>query len=163
MRWKILLVVFALAGVLLGAGSSTGRAEVDSQSVTSEGLSVYFGFVPAAVAQGIAQTHGDTNQRGTPPAGDHAYHLIVAIFNSVTGDRITDAAVTASVTRPGFAPPAKPLEPMKIADTISYGNFFDLPSDGDYRIRLSITRKDKPRPAVIDLTYDHHLHEHQAR
>ena len=55
------------------------------------------------------------------------------------------------------------LEPIRIADTISHGNFFDLPSDGDYHIRLSVTRKDKPKPIVIDLTYDHHLHEHRAR
>lgn len=162
MRWKILLAAVSLTVSLFAAGAPL-RAEDASQSVTSHGLRVYFGFVPAAVAQGPGRSRSEANQHGAPPPGDHGYHLIVAIFNSVTGDRITDAAVTASVTRPGLEPPAKPLASMKIADTISYGNFFDLPTDGVYRIRLSVTREDKARPIVIDLDYDHHLHEHRVR
>jgi hypothetical protein len=79
--------------------------------------------------------------------------VIVAIFNPVTGERITDASVTASVTPPGFPP--KPLEPMKIADTITYGNFFNFPREGVYHIHLSVKRQDRTKPTDIDLIYDH--------
>jgi hypothetical protein len=163
MGWQILLMVFALTGSLLGVGAPL-RAQQASQSITSHGLTVYFGFVPAAIAQSPARSHGETDLHGGPPtAGSTSYHLIVAIFNSITGDRIVDATATASVTRPGFEPPAKPLQPMKIADTVTYGNFFELPEPGVYRIRLSVTREGKARPAVIDLAYDHHIHGHRAQ
>jgi len=158
MRAKVSCAVIALVALLFGAGAPL-RAEDTSQSVTSHGLKVYFGFVPAAVAQDPARRHGEANQHAAAPAGDHSYHLIVVIFNAVTGERITDATITAS----GLAPSVKTLEPMKIADTISYGNFFELPKDGIYRIRLSVTRQDKAKPIVIDLTYDHHIHGHRAR
>lgn len=152
------LAVAVLAGVLLGIGSPA-RADEASQSVMSHGLKVYFGFVPAEIARGIAKTHGQSEMHGAEPSTSTEYHLVVAIFNAVTGSRITNAKVSAGVTRPGFEPPSKQLEPMKIADTITYGNFFDLPSEGIYRIRLNISRKGTPRPIEIDLTYDHGGHK----
>jgi len=98
---------------------------------------------------------------GAHPAAAHNHHLIVAIFNSITGERVTDASVTAKVTQPGFEPPEKPLEPMKIADSITYGNFFDLAKPGIYRIRLSISRLGSARPVMIDLLYDHPIPGHR--
>ena len=49
MRWEIRLALIALVGLLF-AGAVPLRAENASQSVTSHGLKVYFGFVPAEVA-----------------------------------------------------------------------------------------------------------------
>ena len=98
---------------------------------------------------------------GAHPAAAHNHHLIVARFNSITGERVTDASVTAKVTQPGFEPPEKPLEPMKIADSITYGNFFDLAKPGIYRIRLSISRLGSARPVMIDLLYDHPIPGHR--
>jgi hypothetical protein len=153
--WASLLGALAFAG-FLGIGVP-GRADETSQGVTSHGLTVYFGVMPAAIAEGIA----GSSMHGAPPATDHSHHLIVAIFNSVTGDRVTDATVTAKVTQPGFEPPEKPLEPMKIADTVTYGNFFDLARPGVYRIRLSATRPGSVRPIVIDLLYEHPIPRHR--
>jgi hypothetical protein len=57
------------------------------------------------------------------------------------------------------------LHPMKIADTITYGNFFDLSRPGVYRIRLSISgTKAAPavaKPIVIDLLYDRLIPGHR--
>ena len=73
-------------------------AEEPSQSVTSYGLTVYFGVMPAAIAEGIV----GGSMHGVQPAAEHNHQLIVAVFNSVTGERVTDASVTAKVTQPGF-------------------------------------------------------------
>jgi hypothetical protein len=145
----------ALAG-FLGIGLPV-HADEASQSVTSHGLTVYLGVMPAAIAQGIA----GGSMHAAPPAAAHSQHLIVAIFNSVTGERVTHATVMAKVTQPGFQPPEKPLEPMKIDDTITYGNFFDLSRPGIYRIRLSVSRPGGARPIVIDLLYDHPIPRHR--
>lgn len=158
MPWKIGFAVLVLAGFLLGAGLPAGAQE-SSQSVTSQGLTVYFGFVPSAVAQNPARSGGETGRHGAS-TGDDSYHLIVAIFDTATGERIANATVTASVHlhQPARGAPAKSLDPMKIGDTITYGNFFELPRSGVYRIRLSVTRAETANPIVIDLTYDHHIH-----
>ena len=132
-------------------------AEEPSQSVTSYGLTVYFGVMPAAIAEGIVGGF----MHGVQPAAEHNHHLIVAIFNSVTGERVTDASVTAKVTQPGFEHPEKPLEPMKIADTITYGNFFDLAKPGVYRIRLNISHPGSARPIMVDLLYDDPIPGHR--
>jgi hypothetical protein len=149
-----LFFLIVIVGIGLGI-SSPVRAEDASQSLTSHGLTVYFGIVPAEIARGVARSHGDANMHGAQPPPAASYHLIVAIFNAVTGNRITDATVTASVTRPGFETPSKPMEPMKIVGTISYGNVFQLPGNGVYHIRLSIIRKGNSRPTELDLSYDH--------
>ena len=164
MRLKITLAVIAVLGLVF-AGSAAARAEESSQSVSEQGLRAYFGFVPSAVAQDPARSGGATSQHGAPAPGEHSYHLIVAIFNAATEERITNATVTASVHlhQPARGAPAKTLDPMKIGDTISYGNFFELPRGGVYRIRLSVAREGRPRPDVIDLTYDHHIHGQRPR
>jgi hypothetical protein len=137
--------------------NSPAYSEVPAQSVMSHGLTVYFGVLPAPIAKGIT---GGPMHDGRPSAA-HSHHLIVAIFNSVTGERVTDAGVAAKVTQPGFEPPEKPLEPMKIADTITYGNFFDLSKPGIYRIRLRISRPGGARPIMVDLLYDHPIPRHR--
>ena len=121
--WRMIAAFVAML-LVQSSISSPALSEEPSQSVTSHGLTVYFGLMPAAIAEGIV----GGSMHGAQPAAAHNHHLIVAIFNSVTGERVTDASVTAKVTQPGFEPPEKPLEPMKIADTITYGNFSTLPS-----------------------------------
>jgi len=46
-------------------------------------------------------------------------------------------------------------EPMRIADTITYGSFFDLPGADVYTVKLTIQRPGSQRPVVVDFKYDH--------
>jgi len=78
--WASLLGVIAFVGLL---GTSLPlQADEASQSVTSHGLTVYFGVMPAAIAEGIT----GSSMHGAQPPTAHSHHLIVAIFNSVTGN-----------------------------------------------------------------------------
>jgi hypothetical protein len=154
--WRMIAAFVAML-LVQSSISSPALSEEPSQSVTSHGLTVYFGLMPAAIAEGIV---GDSTH-GVQPAAAHNHHLIVAIFNSVTGERVTDATVMAKVSQPGFEFPEKPLEPMKIADTITYGNFFDLSRPGVYRIRLDVARPGSARPIMIDFVYDHPITGHR--
>lgn len=67
-------------------------------------------------------------------------HLIVALADKESGQRIEDADVTAHLVHEGHAGSFRPLEPMDIADTIAYGNFFRFPAEGGYSIQLRINR-----------------------
>ena len=100
-------VIAAIVAMLLVQNliTSPARSEEPAQRITSHGLTVYFGMVPAAIAEGIA----GSSLHGVQPTAAHSQHLIVAIFNSGTGERVTDATVTAKITQPGFEPPEKPV------------------------------------------------------
>ncbi len=93
---------------------------------------------------------------GGAPTGGHRYHVVVALFENVSGRRITDAQVTAQVSELGLAGPVKRLERMVIGDAISYGNYFEMPGKALYRIELQIRRPAAaPVPAVFE--YQHPL------
>jgi hypothetical protein len=54
------------------------------------------------------------------------YHLIVSVFDAKTGKRIENATVSARVGELALAPQSKMLEPMQIAGTVTFGNFFTI-------------------------------------
>lgn len=149
-RWCHVGIAAAVA--LMMTFSSAALAA--SQNIVSHGLNVYLGVVPAAIAKGIEKGHGESGMHGGAAQDKRSYHAMVAIFNAVTGDRITDASVTADVGRTGDEIQRRPLEPMALANAVTYANYFEFPAHGTYHIRLSIARKDRPRPVEIDFLYD---------
>lgn len=169
MRKFTLLVLFL--AVVAGTGAIAAPAvQTESRGrQTSDGLTVYIGVMPAEVLKGHP-VHGGT------PAASNEYHLVVAIFDAVTGARITDVTVTATVFGPGNTElygqrhlrpwgsrpiteslPRTPLERMEIAQTVTYGEFFVLQNAATYTFRLTITRPDKTRPTVMDFVYIHRV------
>jgi hypothetical protein len=44
---------------------------------------------------------------------------------------------------------------MEIANTITYGAFFDLPGRDLYTIKLTIKRSGEPQPVSLEFKYDH--------
>ncbi len=146
--WAILA---GLAILLIGLGLPAGAQD----SKTAEGLTVYLGVVPAAMVKGPSAQSGEPPMHGRTPRHGHQYHVVAAIFDAVTNVRVSDATVTAQVSSIGLTGSSRSLEPMKIADTITYGGFFDLPGADIYTIRLTIRRPGSERPVIIDFKYDH--------
>jgi hypothetical protein len=140
---RIKLVLVLLIGVALSA--VTTGAEVDENPKTADGLTVSLGVLPAAMIQGPEEA-----MHGGVPTGRDSYHIVVAVFDATTGARIEDAVVEARVAELGFAGVARRLEPMLIADTVTYGSYFELSSDADYRIYLSITRPGSAVPVKVE-------------
>ena len=46
-------------------------------------------------------------------------HLVVALYDAQSGQRMTDVSIDATVTALGLAQPVKRLESMRIEDTIT--------------------------------------------
>jgi hypothetical protein len=63
---------------------------------------------------------------------------MIALFETATGKRITDAHPVARVSEPGLAPMQKKLDPMEISGAMSYRNYFAMGSAGPYTIQLAI-------------------------
>jgi hypothetical protein len=149
------LIVFALAFVLvpavaLGAGDG-------GQFKRADGLAVYLGLLPAAMVQGHPEGHPERAMHGGVPMARHASHVLAAVFDAASGERVEDVQVEARVAPLGLAGVRRPLEPMAIADTVTYGNYFDLPGEGRYRIELSIRRPGAARAVELAFDYEHRM------
>lgn len=93
---------------------------------------------------------------GGAPSGPHHQHLVVALFDSQTSDRIEDAHIVATVSSLGHVRHERiELESMSIAGTVTYGAFANFPARDRYEIELTIALPDRARPVGVTFTNDH--------
>jgi hypothetical protein len=150
-------ILVALASIAWAfAGTGVAQAHDQWNHAYADGLSVFLGVQPAAmVMRTHPRDHPGVEMHEDAPVGRYDQHVFVAVFDAETGERIEDADAEARVAPLGLGPVTRPLEPMVIAETITYGNFFTLRNDGIYEIRVTVTRGEASRPSVIEFTYDH--------
>ncbi len=141
--WKAALVVMSMA--MLNPIAAAASAPENFQVV--DDVAIYLGIMPAQLVRGHPKMHG-----GVPAAG-YEDHVIVALFDNATGRRIEDAQVTAAVRELGLGAEWKTLEPMPVAEAVTYGNYFDIPREGIYHVQLRIRRPGHPR--LIEATFTH--------
>lgn len=153
---------FGLASVLLAAAVlawSPVRAAEGGETKSTGGITIYLGVVPAEIVKSPGPHSAERPMHGGTPRGSHEYHIVVAVYDSASNTRISNAIVTAKVSGLGLSGSQKTLEPMKIAgtitdgDIITYGAFFNLTRDL-YTIRLTVQRPGS-QPVVLDFKYDH--------
>ena len=144
----------AMIGLCVALLAFTSAATAEDSYKTAGGLAVYLGVLPAAMVRGH-QTHPEERMHGGVPSGPHVYHVVAAVFDASTGERIANAKVEARVTPRRLLSEARALEPMEIAGTVTYGNYFTMGGSDPYRIELSITPA-SGRPTVdVEFTYRH--------
>ena len=143
----------AIAFLLTSCG---GRADLPRDTQVVDGLTIDIGVVPAALVQGHATDPANpAAMHGGTPSGGASHHLVVALFDTKTGARIADARVRAAVGHRSYDhEPDKPLEPMQIAGTTTYGGFFQMPDGDRWTIHLSIERPGA-RPVQAQFAYEH--------
>ncbi len=124
--------------VVLALAASVAAPAHAENSRTVDGHTIYLGVVPAELVKGHEPGHPEREMHGGAPARRGQHHVMIAIFETGTGKRITDARVAARVSEPGLTQVQKRLEPMEIAGAMSYGNFFAMGSAGPYHIKLEI-------------------------
>lgn len=143
--WKAALVLLTMA-VLNPIAAAAGAPE-NFQVV--DGVAIYLGVMPAQLVQGHPAMHGGV------PARRYDDHVVVALFDNATGRRIEDAQVTAAVMELGLGSQWKTLEPMRIAEVVTYGNYFDMPREGAYSIQVRIRRPGHPQLIEVMFTHRH--------
>ncbi len=135
----------------LSALFNTSLAADSGYRQVVDGVAIYFGIVPAELVHGHPKGHFESQMHGGVPT-DVRHHIIFAVFDSATGERITDAQLSAKVSAGDQSGPWKELEPMIIAGARSYGNYFRMPGAGPYRIAVIIRRPGKSR--VIRVSFE---------
>jgi hypothetical protein len=144
-------------------GLFTAAAAAQSQfnnHQVAQGMAIYLGVLPAKVTRDEPPPPSSREMhRGTPEWGEQ-YHVMVALFEDESGKRITDAGVRATVfdaRQPGkrLAGPQKQLEPMLVAGRTNYGNYFNMPAPGPYRIELEIRREGESKITKASFEFRH--------
>lgn len=157
---KILCVPVAalVAAVPADAGVIDGVKDVD-------GITVYLGVVPAAVMRSHAPLHTErTMHGGAARRGLHDVHLMVAVFNRSTGERLENLSVTARIRGTGGSqrhgvrrkPWTIPLAPMIVNGALTYGGYTSLGVEQDVRISVDIRRPDRsPQTSVVTAQFEY--------
>jgi hypothetical protein len=130
------LCAIVLLSVLTAAIPAVADSSGNRQTVGN--VKIYLGVIPAQIIFGHPPTHPEASMHGGPPVGDDDYHVIVSLFDARNGEPITHAVVRARVSEIGLLGDEKKLEPMNIAGTLTYGNYFKMEGGGPFRIRLDI-------------------------
>lgn len=149
--WKAVLVAAGFNVIVAVAESPENFQVVD-------GVAIYLGVIPAQIVQGHPKEHPEAAMHGGVPRRGHRDHVVVALFDNATGQRIENAQVTGSVMEIGLGAEEKKLESMRIAGSVTYGNYFDMPDDDLYHIKVRIRRPGTP--GVVEAQFRHrHLGE----
>jgi len=117
--------------------SAAAPARSSQEYQVVEGMNVYLGVVPAKV---IREHAGDypASVSATPSGSDQRY-VTIALFDAKSGQRITDAVVTARVAAGTQASAEKSLKAVTVAGSLTYGEYFPM-GGGTYKITVHIYR-----------------------
>ncbi len=162
---KFLVFLLLVPAFLVTAPAAAAADSERHQRV--DGMDVYLGVMPSQMImehprmQGVVilpqgqklTLPGQPHIHSMVPASTHRYHVLVALFDSASGKRITDAKVVATVTTPGLAAKEQKLEPLHMEGAVSYGYHFLMPGPGQYKILIDIQRPGAERPARVNFIY----------
>lgn len=141
------------AVVALAACAAAPQAGPTDQRQQNERITLYYGVVPAALSQAAQAAHPptpDVHGAVRPPADSH--HFVVALFETPTGQRITEATVTVRHTPPRGTATTKVLEPMPLGDALSFGTTFVIAEGRNHRFSIEVRRGD--RVERFEVVYD---------
>ncbi|UCM18379.1 iron transporter [Ensifer adhaerens] len=151
-----MLTLLAITFMTAFATSHASAASEGENYRVVDDLAVYLGILPAAMVRGHPKGHPETSMHDGAPGGAHEYHIVVALFEARNGARIENAAVTATVSGLGHVGTKTiELQPMAIAETITYGNFVTLLGTDRYDIQLQISVPGREHPVQIGFEYQH--------
>ena len=154
------MLQFLLTGIAMPVLLSTplGYAADAGMHRVVKGVVIYLGTMPGQILQDELQGQTDPAMHGGLPAGEHVYHVMVALFDQATGRRITDAQVAMDLA--DLADATEPikhvrLEPMAIGAQLVYGNFVDLPGSGPYRLTVISRLQGMPDTIEAEFNWQH--------
>lgn len=150
-------LALALLGAVawLAAASIPSIAQSNDNYITVGTIAAYLGVVPAEIVKGHPAGHPEQAMHGGVPSGDHVQHIVIALFDAPTGQRIENATVDAFVSGPGHIGTRIALEPMLIEGVVTYGGFVTMAGTDRYNIDLTVKKPGEADGTKISFVYDH--------
>lgn len=137
---KLFIFLFLMFGTNLVLADHAQRHQI------IDSMSIYLGVMPAQLTQKYGSMHGGA------PYEEHSYHIVIAIFDTKSGKRITNAKLKTIVALLGMKGTTKNLEPMH--DGLSYGNYFTMHKAAHYTISIEIQRASKKAKSVAHFIFN---------
>ena len=146
---SIILALIASALLCSSVAAETGY----SKSVG--GYSVYLGVVPAEIVKGHAAAHAEATMHGGARITGDSHHVLVSIMDEKTGKQVTNATVEAHVGEIGLSVTTRKMEPMIIAGTTTYGNFFPMSGAGPFQLDIEFRPAGQAQALSTRFYYTH--------
>ena len=153
-RMSRLLAVFWLAASPGWIAAAPPTTAFSGNSGVVEGVTVYLGVLPSEMIRGHPIGHPEASMHGGPSSSRREHHVLISLFDA-GGTRLDNMEAQARVGEVGLSAVKKPLEPMQIAGTVTYGNFFSMPKPGPYSIELDWRVKGEKKWSHADFIYRH--------
>jgi hypothetical protein len=147
LRHATTMMLLAVLGLPVSAAGQDESARI------AHGIAVYLGVVPAAMIRGHPADQPERAMHGGIPRGRDSHHVTVALFDAQSGRRIETAAVQAYVALRGSRGTTRQLETMRIADTVTFGNYFNLRGEGVHDIEITITLPGADEPVTVQFSH----------
>ncbi|MBY0349558.1 hypothetical protein [Tabrizicola sp.] len=147
-----------LSGITLAAlpAPLPAQGAADANTLTVDGMLAYLGVLPAAIVRGHPRSHPEAAMHGGVPDGRHQYHVILALFDAASGDRIETAQVALTIMGLGHTGGTRlDLEPMTIANTVTWGTFVELPGKDLYEMTFEVRTEGRKDAVVFPFRYAH--------
>ncbi len=145
----------ASLAVLVSIAGTSFASEPRGYKVV-DGTAIYFVVQPAEMIRTYPKGRPEAGMHGGVPSGKHIHHVMVALFDAKSFERITDASVKATVSEIGLAGKTKALEPFTIAKALTYGNYFEMPTQTVYRVKVEVRRPGSRKVIEAKFEYTHH-------
>jgi hypothetical protein len=126
---------------------------VQGGQTTAGGMQIHYSVMPAAAIAAYPEKSPERLMHGGPPRGPGQNHVMVALYDAHTSQRIEDADVRARVAELAMTGQERKLETMSMGGNVTYGNYFKLTGKGPYRITVSIHRRGMP--GVTQASFDY--------
>jgi cytochrome c5 len=125
-------------------------AASDSRHKLVEGTDIYLGVLPAETMR-ARQSGADSKAQREIPIGKGYFHVSVVLRDNGSKAEIKDAQIEARVANL-MTGETKKLEVASINNTVSYGNFFQMPGKDPYTVTLQIRKPGAAR--AIEAKFD---------
>ena len=150
-------IVYMFNPVAVAVATPTGStvsAATGQDFAVVDATTVYFGVVSADVIRAHPKEY-PKSVYGVAPIEPAQYYVTVALFDTASGQRIDDAAVKARVSTATGSGPEKTLEPITIANSQSYGNYFTMGGAGPYKVTVHVRRTRASNVTEAQFEYAH--------
>jgi hypothetical protein len=145
----------SVAALAVVASLASGGAGAQASPPTG-GLAFHYELVPSEMV--LVHPRANVERRMHP--GDSRKgrsHLVLSLFDSQSGARISQAEVLVQVTPPAGATMTEPLERVDIADQPSFSAYVPIGAPGVYKIRFDVKRPGVE--ATVSAEFEHRVAE----
>lgn len=154
-RHRLLGLLGALFVGLAGLFPVGARADHLGQYEVADGMTVYLGLMAAEVLRQHPQRY-PAQMRAKIPRAANTYHVLLALFDNASGERITDAEVEARVSPVGLVGTTRRLDPMVVAGALTYCNYFKIKPTDTYLVEARIRRPGASRVVEVRFVLEPH-------